>query len=170
MSGSWCCIILQFSLQIIANYFTNYIHSLPDHFKAAADRDKLNQHKELPEDMQLVSGVTKVQFANLKPDYHCLLWSTKQCRGDQRKWWLKFSKFLLYRAQQETSLPQNCYKVQFLVSKLSSEKKTCWVNCERFTTCIPEQWEAQCTSQDWKHLGILNVMLKRLNHPLWELS
>lgn len=47
---------------------------------------------------EALSGVTKFQLANLKCDYRCMLWSTKHCRGDQREWWLKFFKFLLYIA------------------------------------------------------------------------
>lgn len=147
MPGSWYYITVHISLQRIENYFTNDTHSLPNHFRAIADRDKLNQQKELSEDMQLVenwSCVWSDLAMPLKNNYDCMVWSTKQCRGDQRKLWLKFCKFckkfciVLYIARQETSLPQNYYKVHYLVSKVSSEKKTWWVNFKRFTICIPE--------------------------------
>lgn len=50
-AGLWYYIILHFSFQRITNYFTNYIHSLPNHLKATADGDKLNPYQELAEEM-----------------------------------------------------------------------------------------------------------------------
>jgi len=56
VSGSPYYIRLHFSFQRNTNYLTNYIHSLPNDFKAIADGDKLNQCQELAEEKQLVEN------------------------------------------------------------------------------------------------------------------